>query len=194
MDAHEKLKEEILACRKCHERFGHEPRPVLRGSPHAPIMHISQAPSVHVHRTGLPFNDQSGKTLRQDWYGISDETFYDEDKFYITTVGKCFPGKNPSGGDKKPPKFCAKLWLDKELELVENDIYLIVGKAASEHFFPGVPLKELIMEDWTIRGKEAFVLPHPSPLNVKMFKDHPAFFEERLPLIRQKIHEILGYQ
>ncbi len=185
------FKKELMACRVCRERFGHEPRPIVHGSHKAPIVQISQAPSIHVHNTGLPFNDKSGKKLRHEWYEISRETFYDPHMFYITSVGKCYPGKNKSGGDKKPPKICAQLWLEKELDLLQNDLYVIIGKSASEYFFGDIPLKDLIMKDHTIRGKPAVVLPHPSPLNVKMFKDNPDFFSKRFPQIRKRVHDVL---
>ncbi len=182
----------LKACRECASLFNHEPRPVFLGSSRAPIMQISQAPSKTVHETGYPFNDASGEKLRREWYRISDAAFYNPENFYITSVGKCFPGKNNRGGDKKPPKICAELWLEGELDYVENALYLIVGKAATDHFFPRLSFVDLVMNDQTIRGKPAFVLPHPSPLNVKWFKDHPEFFEKRLPVIRRHIHGALN--
>ncbi len=181
----------LRACQECASLFDHVPRPVFLGFLDAPIMQISQAPSKTVHETGYPFNDASGRKLRHEWYEISDETFYNPENFYITSVGKCFPGKDARGGDNKPPKICAKLWLEGELRYVKNVLYLIVGKAAAEYFFPKRSFYELVMEDQTIRGKTAFVLPHPSPLNVKWFKDHPKFFTERLPKIRQQLHAVL---
>ncbi len=185
------LLEAIRNCKECRERFDHEPRPVVLGSLNAKIMHISQAPSRHVHETGYPFNDQSGETLRHEWYHIDDEDFYDADNFYITSIGKCFPGKQKSGGDKKPPKICSQLWLNKELDHVGNSLYLIVGRDASDYFFKNEPFIDIVMNDQTIRGKPAFVLPHPSPLNIKWFKDHPEFFNDRLPKIRAYIHALL---
>ena len=39
--------------------------------------------------------------------------------------------------------------------------------------------------------KLAIVLPHPSPLNIKWFKDYPEFMKERISQIRKIINEIL---
>lgn len=39
--------------------------------------------------------------------------------------------------------------------------------------------------------KLAIVLPHPSPLNIKWFKDHPEFMKERIFQIRKIINEVL---
>jgi len=43
-----------------------------------------------------------------------------------------------------------------------------------------------------INGVMTFVLPHPSPINVKWFKDHPGFEKYRLPRIRKCIHKIIA--
>ena len=155
-------------------------------------MQISQAPSRRVHETGKPFNDASGQKLRHDWYGIADEEFYNPDFFYIVSVAHCFPGKAPGGGDRKPPKICAGKWLLKEMELVNNEIYILVGRYAAEFFFPKCNFTDLIFKDQRLNGKPAYVLPHPSPLNVKWFLDHPDFEEKRIKEIRDEIYRILN--
>lgn len=189
----EQLLQELKKCRKCQEEFGYEPRPVVWGSPNAKIMQISQAPSKKVHEIGRPFSDLSGKKLRQSWYQISDEQFYNGDNFYITTVGHCFPGKSGRNNyDKKPPKCCYEMWTKKEIELKKNtQLYLIVGGEAAARLFPKRKLTDLVFEDLEINGVKAYVLPHPSPLNIKWFKDHPEFERDRLPEIRKAIHELI---
>lgn len=59
------LKQKIQECRYCQRQFGYEPHPVVWGKPNAKIMQISQAPSLNVHNTLKPFNDLSGKKLRE---------------------------------------------------------------------------------------------------------------------------------
>lgn len=188
LDLHEGLK----ACRRCQDLFGYEPRPVQWGNPEAKIMHISQAPGKKVHEIGRPFSDLSGKRLRNDWYQISEEQFYNPDLFYFTTAGHCFPGKAKNGGDRKPPKCCWDLWTKREIELMKDvQLYLVVGSEAASRLFPGRPLKELVFADLQLNGKPCYVLPHPSPLNMNWLRDHPEFAKEKLPEIRAHIHEIL---
>ncbi len=186
------LQEDILTCRLCRERFGHEPQPVIFGHADAPIMQISQAPSLTVHETHKPFNDMSGRKLRNDWYHISDEVFYNEDNFYITSIAHCYPGKSKNGGDRLPPKCCADKWLKKEMEYVHNEIYILIGGKAAEYLFPGENFNDLIFNQNTLNGKPAFVLPHPSPLNIKWFKDNPDFLNNRIHEIRKVVHEVLN--
>lgn len=172
--------------------FGFEPHPVILGNVHSKIMQISQAPSQNVYRTLIPFDDASGRKLRNEWYKISDEVFYNPDNFFISAIAQCYPGKSPGGGDRLPPKSCAQKWLYREMELVDNKIYLLLGGKAASFFFPKTDLTSLIFKDNIINGKPAFVLPHPSPLNGKWLKDHPAFLEKRVCEIRGTIHEIHG--
>lgn len=186
------LQKQINNCKHCQSAFGFEPHPILFGNSNAKIMQISQAPSRTVHNTGKPFNDASGKRLRSEWYNIPDEVFYNPDNFYIVSISHCYPGKNPGGGDKRPPKYCAKKWLSQELNLVQNEIYIIIGSFAAEYFFPKKKLTELVFQNLEINKKPAFVLPHPSPLNMKWFRDYPEFMEKRILDVRKAVYTTLG--
>ncbi len=118
-----------------------------------------------MHETGIPFNDASGRRLRQNWYQISDAQFYDPDLFYITSMGHCYPGKGKTG-DKKPPRCCFDMWTKREFT-------------------------ELVFQDQEYDGIPCYVLPHPSPLNVRWFRMHPEFEIQRMPVIREKLHQVL---
>lgn len=190
-DAFDALQAGVESCRDCEGLFGYEPHPVFQGRRTSKIMQISQAPSRRAHASGVAFDDASGKKLRQEWYEISDAVFYDPANFFIGAMGHCYPGKMKGGGDRVPPKHCREKWLARELKLVENRIYILVGGLAVKHFFPGSDLTPLVFADLEIQGKPAYVLPHPSPLNVRWFVEHPAFFEERLPVIRAAVHAAL---
>jgi len=201
-DQLKKLIEEGKSCRDCRKLFGFEPNPVFYGQKKAKIVQISQAPSNNVHKTGKPFDDASGKKLIGEWYRISDKEFYDKSNFYISGIGHCYPGKSPNGGDRKPPKRCAEKWLRRELQLVDNSMYILIGRNAALYFFHDKDHKsknprsksftELVFSDQEISGRPAIILPHPSPLNQKWFKDNPKFLSERLPEIRKRIHRVLG--
>lgn len=185
------LHAKIRACRCCKERFGFEPHPIVSGSVHAKIIHISQAPGIRVHHTGKPFNDASGRKLREKWYQISDEKFYNPDNFYFAMAGHCYPGQ-AKNGDAKPSACCFDLWTRHELELLaEAKLILIVGKEASSRFFGERKLDELVFKKHEIMGRPAFVLPHPSGRNGPWLAKHPAFENEMLPQIRKAIHELI---
>ncbi|WP_300970834.1 uracil-DNA glycosylase family protein [Faecalibaculum rodentium] len=185
----EKLQAQLRACRHCEGML--EPRPVVHGNPGAPILQVSQAPGKKVHETGIPFNDASGRRLRQDWYQISDAQFYDPDLFYITSMGHCYPGKGKTG-DKKPPRCCFDLWTRREIELKPGTrMMLVIGREAASRLFPKREFTELVFRDQEYDGIPCYVLPHPSPLNVRWFRMHPEFETQRMPVIREKLHQVL---
>lgn len=187
----DELKKQIYNCRLWQSTFGFEPHPVLFGNQDSKIVQISQAPSANVHITRKPFTYQSGKKLINEWYQISDDDFYNEANFYITALSHCFPGKTKTGGDKSPPKNCYGKWIKKEITLINNDLYIIIGAKAANTFFPDKKYNELIFRDNILNGKKTIVLPHPSPLNIKWFKNNPEFNRKRIYEIRKVIRDIL---
>ena len=187
------LQNEILKCRICKQKFGFEPKPYVWGEQNAKILQISQAPSFNVHKTGIPFNDASGKILIEEWYQIPKEIFYNKRNFYITSVSHCYPGKTSSGNSRVPPVICAKKFLFKEIQLIDNELFIIIGSKAASLFFEGRNFTELIFDkNLQYNNKKAIVLPHPSPLNFRWFKNHKNFFTEVLPYVRSEINRILS--
>ncbi|MFR0985783.1 MAG: hypothetical protein ACLSFZ_03845 [Frisingicoccus sp.] len=69
---------------------------------------------------------------------------------------------------------------------------MLIGGSAAAYFFPKQKLTELVFQDLTLNGKRTFVLPHPSPLNVKWFRDYPEFMEKRVFEIEKAVHKTLG--
>ena len=186
------LKTNILSCNSCIEKFGFKPIPIIHGNEKSKVFQISQAPSKNVHITGKPFNDHTGRKLKYQWYKISDDVFYNEDNFYISALSHCFPGKNTNGGDRLPPISCAKKWLQQEMNVVNNELFIIIGRKAANFLFPGGDYSDLIFNDQEINGKLALVIPHPSPLNIKWLKDNPEFETIRLPIIRRYLQNVLN--
>ena len=91
-----------------------------------------------------------------------------------------------------PPKICYDTWIQKELKYINNKLYIIIGAKSAKVFFPNEKFNELIFKNNYINNKLAIVLPHPSPLNIKWFKDYPEFMNKRILEIRKIINEVLG--
>lgn len=183
------LEAQIKQCRICKELF--PPNPLVFGNKNARIVQIGQAPSLNASETNTFFNDESGRRLRNEWYQITDEEFYNPNNFYILPLAHCFPGKNKYGHDNNPPQICFKKWGINELEQVNNEIYIILGAKAAKKLFPNEKFETLVFTDKIYNGRKTFVLPHPSPLNNRWLKKHPDFIEKRMPIIRRKIKEVL---
>ena len=77
---------------------------------------------------------------------------------------------------------------------MDNELYLLLGGKAAAYFFPDEDFSSLVFRDHTLNGKPVYILPHPSPLNARWLKDHPAFLQERIETIRRAIHRALGLE
>ena len=184
------LLKEVRACRICETRLPLGPRPVLRASASARILIIGQAPGTKVHESGIPWNDASGKRLR-DWMHIGFERFYDEKEIAIIPMGFCYPGKGKSG-DLPPRLECAELWHEKLLTGLPNlQLRLLIGKYAQDYYL-GTKRQSLAqtVQNWKDYLPDYFPLPHPSPRNIRWFRLNPWFESEVIPSLRDNINHI----
>ena len=182
---------QIKKCDLCKEKFGFQPHPIILGNENSKVVQISQAPSATVHETLKPFTDLSGIKLKYEWYMIDDDNFYNPDNFYIVALAHCYPGKDKNGNDRIPPKVCYEKWIKEELKFINNKLYIIIGSKAAKVFFPNENFNDLIFKNNYIDGKLTIVLPHPSPLNIKWFKDHPEFMKKRIFEIRKILKKVI---
>lgn len=187
------LLREIRACRICEAHLPLGPRPVLQAGSGARILIVSQAPGARVHETGIPWNDASGRRLR-DWLRMDDAVFYDPRRVAIVPMGFCYPGKAGSG-DAPPRPECRVTWHPRLLPLLPDiRLTLLVGQYA-QAWFLGPRRKPSLTE--TMRAWRGYMptvlpLPHPSPRNVAWFKANPWFEGEVLPTLRERVRDVLA--
>jgi uracil-DNA glycosylase len=185
------LLRDVRACRICEADLPLGPHPVLRASSTARLLIVGQAPGTRVHATGIPWNDPSGDRLR-DWMRIDRDTFYDESLIAIVPMGFCYPGKGKSG-DLPPRPECAAHWHGKLLAAMPAiELTLLVGKYAQDYYLGS--RRQSLAETVRHRTDHApgfFPLPHPSPRNLRWFRDHPWFDQEVLPELRNRLATIL---
>ncbi len=155
---------EIRACVVCAPNLPLGPRPILRGTPSARLLIISQAPGTRVHETGLSFNDRSGDRLR-GWLALDRDTFYDEARVAIMAMGFCYPGRDPKGGDLPPRPECAPRWHARLRPFFPAiELILLVGSYAIDYYLPRSGRRSMTaaVACWRDFLPEYFVLPHPS--------------------------------
>lgn len=187
----EPIASEIKNCTLCEGQLPFEPRPVLQISSSAKLLIIGQAPGTRVHATGVPWNDPSGKRLRE-WLAISPDVFYDVDQVAIMPMGFCYPGKGKSG-DLPPRKECAPQWHNTLLEKLPNiQLILLIGQYAQRRYLlntKGLSLTKTV-EQWQDYAPRYFPLPHPSPRNQIWLKRNLWFDEQVVPALRNAIKSI----
>ncbi len=169
------------------------PRPVLRIGHAAGLLVIGQAPGTKVHASGVPWDDASGKRLRQ-WLQISPERFYDRDQVAIMPMGFCYPGKG-RGGDLPPRPECAPTWHEKIKQQLPNiRLTLLIGQYAQSHYLDTGKrsLTEVVKDYQTHLAQGYFPLPHPSPRNTLWLKKRPWFETEVIPALRAAVSRALN--
>jgi uracil-DNA glycosylase len=174
------------ACRICAGTLPHEPHPVLHASATARLLLVGQAPGARVHASGRSWTDPSGDRLRH-WLGFDSDTFYDDSRVARVSMGLCFPGTDPKGGDYPAPKICAETWHPRLRPLMPGiRLTLLIG-AQAQAFYLGARRQPSMTETvaaWRDYLPEFLPLPHPSWRNTGWLKRHPWFEDELLPALR----------
>lgn len=189
----EPLLVEIRACRLCEGHLPLGPRPVLRACRTARLMIVGQAPGTRVHESGIPWNDASGRRLRE-WLDLDDETFYDETRVAIVPMGFCYPGVLPGGGDRPPRPECAPRWHSPLKDALPNvELTLLVGRYAQAWYLAGAKKKTMTE---TVRAWRDYLpvflpTPHPSWRTTHWQKKNRWFEAEVLPELRRRVHALV---
>ena len=157
---------QLSGCRKCPAMF----KPVVVGRPVASrILLVGQAPGDKEPVLGRPFAWTAGKTLFR-WIesalGWDEETT--RERVYFAAVCRCFPGKNPKGGDRVPdPQEIANCahWLRREFALLQPELVIAVGKLAIAQFHPFALLSDVVgrIQPIEYHGHACDLLPLPHP-------------------------------
>ena len=191
MIRYKQLLEDVRACTLCEANLEHGVRPVLQFHPHAKILVAGQAPGRKVHETGVPFDDASGKRLRQ-WMGIDEAVFYDPKKVAILPMGFCYPGTGKSG-DLPPRTECAAAWRENLMAKFEGlELTLLIGQYGLAWHMPSATgkLTETV-RDWKLHLPDNLPLPHPSPRNNIWLKKNAWFEDEVVPALQKRVKRAL---
>ena len=157
--------DQLSRCHLCPEMI----QPVIIGQAvMSEILLIGQAPGDKEGNLGRPFAWTAGKTLFK-WFesiGITEQAF--RKQVYMSAVCRCFPGKNPKGGDRVPSKdeiaICSQ-WINKEIELLQPKLILPIGKLAISQYLEVNKLVDVIGKQFssTVNGFDVDIIPLPHP-------------------------------
>lgn len=181
------LLDQARACTLCEPHLPEGARPLLQASASSRIVIIGQAPGAAAHRSGVPWDDASGRRLRE-WLGVADDEFYDARRVALVPMGFCYPGKGRSG-DMAPRSECAPQWhapILKKLRRLELTIY--VGRYAVERYLEGrFPTVTDAVRAAPELLPNRIALPHPSPRNNRWLAGNPWFERRVLPALRRRV-------
>ncbi len=183
-------KSQLQACRQCEQMTG---PPVTCCAGPSRILLVGQAPGDKEPKLGRPFAWTAGKTLFKWFASIGlDETAFRE-QVYMAAVCRCFPGKNPKGGDRVPSHdeiARCSTWLQQEVHYLQPELLLPVGKLAITQFMSVNRLSDVIGQTHKVcyagQTMQAIPLPHPSGLST-WYRTEPGktLLQQALTLIQQ---------
>jgi len=162
-------------------------------------MLIGQAPGHREIETGLPFAHDAGRRL-VGWLataGISVEDF--RERWYVTSVAKCYPGRRPgSSADAPPSRAEVQRWtayLDEEVRLVAPRIVVLVGALAHRYAFGSEARADALVGQalaWERAPAASVVaLPHPSGASTWLVDPvHVPLWQRSLELLAHAWREV----
>jgi uracil-DNA glycosylase len=192
MKSFQSLIDEVRACAICAPDLPHGTRPVVQLHPKARLLIAGQAPGRKVHESGTPFDDASGERLRQ-WMGVTREVFYDPKLVAILPMGFCYPGTGKSG-DLPPRPECAPAWREQLMRRLRHvEVTLVIGQYAQAYHLneKKTSLTENV-RNWRKHWPSTVPMPHPSPRNNIWLRKNPWFETDLLPMLRERIAEVLS--
>ena len=191
------LLQDINSCTLCAGQLPLGPRPVVQAGTSARILIIGQAPGSRVHASGIPWDDASGKRLRQ-WLNIAHDVFYNPQQLAIMPMGFCYPGKGKSG-DLPPRPECAPQWHQALLQqLPQVSLTLLIGQYAQQYYLANTDFirqhRSLTarVQHWHQAPAGFLPLPHPSPRNQIWLKKNPWFEQQLVPELQTRVASLLA--
>jgi uracil-DNA glycosylase len=162
----EQHQQRLMNCRRC---VNMHPPVVMGQAVVSRVLLVGQAPGDKERLLGRPFAWTAGKTMFK-WFGsigLQEKDF--RQRVYMAAVCRCFPGKNPKGGDRVPSdeeiQNCSK-WLDAEIALLHPRLVIPVGRLAIEQFMDVCKLVDVIGHEFELEENGEVIdiipLPHPS--------------------------------
>ena len=123
----EKIKEDILACKKC-PLYKERHFPVIgQGNHSAKIIFIGEAPGAREDATGVPFCGKSGDFLNEllNHIGIKREDVY------ITNIIKCRPPNNRDPLPEEIEEYAP--FLDRQIKIIKPKIIVTLGRFSAQY-------------------------------------------------------------
>jgi len=130
------------------------------------ILLIGQAPGPVTDRKGYHFAGPAGRFLELWLDRAGFPPGYFRRHVWLSSLTRCFPGRSRSGnGDRQPSQAEVALcrpFLQRELELLDPKLVLLVGKMAIDAFLGKQPLTATVGRVFERDGRLLLPLPHAS--------------------------------
>jgi len=155
-----KLRDEVVACRRCPLSETRHRVIFGEGNPRAPIMVIGEGPGKDEDIQGRPFIGKSGQLLDKILLACN---FTREKHVFISNIVKCRPPGNRPPTDQEA-KVCMP-WLYQQIDLVNPHILVLLG-ATSLRYMLGNQYRITRVRGTWLTWFDKLVMPvfHPAAL------------------------------
>jgi len=147
MDSLEKIKEEVISCKKCKLHKGRHTPVAGAGNPKARIMLVGEAPGANEDRQGIPFCGAAGRILDE----LLVSAGLAREDVYITNILKCRPPNNRDP-ESEEIKSCTP-YLDRQIEVVKPQVLCCLGNFAARYIMSKYGFAEEVAGITKIHGK-----------------------------------------
>ena len=162
-----KIKEEVLACKKC-SLYKTRKYPVIgMGNHQAKIIFIGEAPGAQEDKTGNPFCGRAGKMLDE----LLNSVDIERKDIYITNILKCRPPANRDP-EEQEIKSCSP-YLERQIQIIKPEIICSLGRFAMSFLMEKFDLRDQIQQISKIHGKVFETEKNSQKLKIIPFY-HPA--------------------
>ena len=155
------LAKELDQCEQCPLRKDAIAPVGWYGNPQSPIVFVGEGPGGVEDDFGCPLIGPSGQLLDKALWSVQ----MTRDRVLTTNVIKCRP-KNNRTPDIAEASFCAKLWLERELEIIQPKVIVALGGVALHYL--GNPDMRITRDrgQWfrTEQGFDCIATYHPAYL------------------------------
>ncbi len=119
-----KIKEEVIACKKC-SLFKSRKFPVIgQGNHQARIMFVGEAPGRRENETGRPFIGKAGDILNELLQSVNLK----REDIYIANILKCRPPENRDPNENEI--IACSPYLERQIEIIKPKIVCSLGRYA----------------------------------------------------------------
>lgn len=125
-----KLEQDLLSCDKCQFCQSATAPTSFNGTAESPFVIVGEGPGAVEDEYGVPLVGPSGQLLDKALWSVG----VTRDRVYTTNVIKCRP-KNNRTPTVEEGMFCARLWLDREMEIVKPKIIIALGSVALKYLY-----------------------------------------------------------
>ena len=155
----------------------------------AEVIFIGEAPGAQEQIERRPFVGRSGKLFRKI---LVEESGLDPEQVYISNIVKARPPDNRDPSIEEI--FAYKKYLDKEIEILNPELIVTLGRFSMAKFLPGVKISKVHGQLYvsSFNGRSFYVLPmyHPAAA-LRATKTKNAFIEDfkKIPKIISWVKE-----